>query len=201
MKNDKKMLEQIKKLEKTVETYGNREYLRQYIDKEFIDSEGDAVIEINLYEGFSIFDKLSRNDQAELNEEIYEYIDKKVKIIPSHIPIRIVFYGRDIEKEEQERIKQLIKEHYSIELFNQQKDRRILRKKTNRLISIGLIMYLIGFYLESIEGYKVLTDIVSIVGTFSLWEVANTLILERRDIRVGTMHKAKMLLLNIEFRE
>ncbi len=199
MTNDERAVEHLKKLDRIVEKYGASQYLRDYIDKEFIDADGNAVVEINLYDGINMFDKLSRRDQSDLNEEIYEYIDRKVKIIPPHIPIKLVFFGSNLNDEEKGRVRQLIKEHYSIELFNQQKNRRILRKKTNRLVAIGIIIFILVFYLESIEGYKVLTDFLSIVGTFSLWEVANTLILARKDVKYDTLHKAKMLAVDVEF--
>jgi hypothetical protein len=42
---------------------------------------------------------------------------------------------------------------------------------------------------------------LSIIGTFSLWQVANLVLLEKRDISIETMHIAKMLIHEIEFEE
>lgn len=190
---------QLKKINSIIDRYADKESLREYIKKEFIDEKGQAVIEINIYNELELYDKLSFEKQLELNPDIYKYIDQKAKIIPAHIPIKLRFHGKKIDKEEQEKIKKLIDEHYSIELFSQQKNIRIMRKKTMRLAIIGAIIFLICFYLSSIDKYTFFTDILSIIGTFSIWEVASLLMLGKKDIDMQTVHIAKMLIHEIEF--
>lgn len=195
-----KRIKQLNKINKIIDKYANVDSLREYIKREYINEEGNAVINIKLYDDLDIYDKLSYENQAELNSEIYRYIDQKVKIIPAHIPLKLVFHGKRIEKDEQEIIKNLIYEHYAIELFDQQKNLRIVKKKTKRMLFIGITIFLICFYFSGLGKYKFITDFLSIVGTFSLWQVASLVLLERRDIDTRTMHIAKMLIHEIEFK-
>ncbi len=199
--NEPRERKQLEKIYKIIDKYADKDFLREYIKKEYINEDGTAVIHIRLYEGLNLYEGMSYGDQLELNPDIYKFIDSKAKIIPAHIPIKLVFNGRKLEKEEQEKIKYLIDEHYAIELFNQQKDIRITRKKVRRLFAIGVGIFILCFYLSGFGKYNFLTDILRIVGTFSLWELTNMALLRKKDIDMQTLHIAKMLIHEFEFKE
>ena len=66
--------------------------LRKYIENEYLDEKGIAIIDICLYDGFSIFDQLSMGRGLELNPEIYDFIERKANIIPNKYDLVIRFH-------------------------------------------------------------------------------------------------------------
>ena len=58
----------LKKLNKAINR-SNRHSFKRYIRKEFMNSDGYAEINVNLYNGIQLFDPLSYAHQLELNPE------------------------------------------------------------------------------------------------------------------------------------
>ena len=191
----------LKHLNKVVNKYSSKKSLDSYIDREFINEEGYAVININLYNGVQLFEPFSYKNQLELNSEIYDYIDNKVAVIPKDIPLKVIFRGKKISEKNQNEIKKLIREHYAIKLYEKQKELNLNRDKTIILAMLGIAMLFLYFYLSVRYNNTLFLEIFSIVASFSIWEAADFFILGRTKINVERFHITQKLIQEIEFEE
>lgn len=150
--------------------------LDEYIAQEY----GDEVrIDIDLYAGFALFNPLSVGRQQELNQDLCDFIDAKLYPIPLRYPVTLCFHGGDLTAEEQSRVQAALREHYALILLDKALDLKINLAK---LLSLSLLgVFLLGAWfasqLSSIQ--PLFTEILSIAGTFSLWEAVDLWLLER----------------------
>ena len=171
--------------------------LRRYIDNEYME-DGYAVIHINLYQEYELFDPLSYGRQKQINQEIIDYIDRRSAIIPTTIPLKVIFHGKDITEDDQENIKKCIKEHYTVAMYDKQWDKRINRRKIIALTALGLSV--LGVYvLHAISGEENMrTEILSIIASFSLWEAVDLFLLERKSLQKELWDLLKQILKLLE---
>lgn len=170
--------------------------LNEYINKEYIE-DGVAVINIALYDDFEIFDPLTAGKQLELNQDIYDLIDRKSNLIPASIPITVRFTGRNLTEAEQKIINNLIYEHYFVQTQDLAWDHRSNKHKMLGLLGFGIVLITVYFILALNFDNLVLLEILSIVGSFSVREAANCFIVERREIQKNLIFSHQLLNMNI----
>lgn len=154
--------------------------LDEYIAREY----GDVVcVDINLYAGFDLFEGLSMGRQRELNRDLYDYIDAKLYPIPLRYPVTLRFHGGGLTNQEQASVRSALQEHYALILLDKGLD---LKVNLAKLLSLSLLgLFLLGAWfaaqLESVQ--PLFTEILSIAGTFSLWEAVDLWLLERSALK------------------
>lgn len=153
-----------------------------YVRKEYIDSDGKGRILIRIPEDYEVLDPLTMGGQKELNQEIFDCIDRKSDLIPSVVKLRIEFHGRACSEEEQEEIRNLVREHYQVEQFELQWDLDANLIRFWKMILIGTLFLGLYFFLELTE-YEFFTELVSVIGSFSLWTAAELWMIDRRDLK------------------
>lgn len=173
--------------------------LRQYIDQEYMDADGYAVIDIALYDGFARYNPLSLGRQLDLNEEIYDFIERKASIIPAQLPLKLCFHGGNLDAAEQERVRQLLTEHYTVCLHDKLWDKRSNRRKLVGMSAVGLFFLSLYFYFALKREDGLFLEILSVIGSFALWEAADSLMLERRDINAEIRSIAQHLTQEVVF--
>lgn len=153
--------------------------LDEYIAREY----GDVVcVDINLYPDFNLFEGLSMGRQQELNRDLYDFIDAKLYPIPLRYPVTLRFHG-SLTDEEQASVRSALREHYALILLDKGLD---LKVNLAKLLSLSLLgLFLLGAWfaaqLESVQ--PLFTEILSIAGTFSLWEAVDLWLLERSSLK------------------
>ena len=186
-------------LKKATARRSNLLTLRQYIDQEYMDADGYAVIDIALYDGFARYHPLSLGRQLDLNEEIYDFIEQKASIIPAQLPLKLSFHGGNLDAAEQERVRQLLTEHYTVCLHDKLWDKRINRRKLVGMSAVGLFFLSLYFYFALKREDGLFLEVLSVVGSFALWEAADSLMLERRDINAEIRNIAQHLTQEVVF--
>lgn len=174
-----------------------KEELLRYVER-IRDSEGNAVVDVNLGDGVTVYDPLSLKGEKDLNGEIYDYIEAQTNVIPSIIPLRIRFHG-DIPAEEQEEIKKIVQRHYVMKSFDLSWDLVANFRKMLLLTILGVVLLAVYLYLALTGKNAFMTEILSIVGSFSLWEAADALLLERPSLRRENKNIEQSLNERIEF--
>ncbi len=173
--------------------------IKEYIANEYLDENGTAVIEINGYCGLVWFEPLSSGKQLELNSEIYEYIDKKVKGIPINYFIKLKFINSNLSEDKKQRIKNQIKEHYGLIL----KERNIKLKfniiKILGLFIFGVLLLAISFALNKSQLGEIVVEILSIIASFSLWEAADFYLFERNQLKFQRLNAGQIAIAEVEF--
>ena len=146
------------------------------------DEEGFAVVDVNLSEETALYDPLSLKGHKDLNGEIYDYIDAQTNVIPSAIPLRIRFHG-DIAEEEQDGVRQMMHRHYTMRSYDNAWDLAANFRKLLLLAVFGAIVLAVYLYLAITEAHVFMAEILSIIGSFALWEAADAFLLERPHLR------------------
>ena len=173
-----------------------KEELLKYIET-IRDSEGYAVVDVAL-ERETMYDPLSVKGQKDLGGEIYDYIEAQTNVIPASVPLRIRFHG-DFEDTEQEEIKQMMHRHYVMKSFDISWDLMANFRKMLLLALFGAAVLAVYLYLALTSQNALMTEILSIVGSFSLWEAADAFLLERPHLRRESQNNDQSLNQRIEF--
>ena len=82
------------KLKEKIKIYSKEEYLDGYIKNEFLTDDGNANIFLNINTKEELFDPKTIGNQLDLNEKIYEYIDRKASMLNNNIPLKLIIIGR-----------------------------------------------------------------------------------------------------------
>ena len=173
--------------------------IKDYLTKEFELKDNEVLVDINLYEGLTVIDPLSWGKQSELNGEIYEYIGNKTYIIPVKYSITLCFHHDGISEEEQNKIRELIEEHYMLVLHDKKVDLGINAIKVLGLGIVGALLLSMYFVLQVTSIQQLFMEFLSIAGTFALWEAVDFYLLERREIQQERLNAGQIVLSHVIF--
>ena len=174
-----------------------KEELLKYIEH-IRDGEGYAVVDVSLGEEVTLYDPLSLKGQKDLSGEIYDYIEAQTNVIPANVPLRIRFHG-DFPEEEQAEIRQMMHRHYVMKSFDISWDLMANFRKMLLLALFGAAVLALYLYLALTSQNALMTEILSIIGSFSLWEAADAFLLERPHLRRESRNNEQSLGQRIEF--
>lgn len=189
----RRMVKNIRKFEKEMSS------MDKYLDKEYLDEDNNAVIFLNAYDDIEWFDKLSTGNQVILNQEIYDFIDRKAYYIPIGYPIIIQFVNVELNEMEQNLIIRLIKEHYSLILNDKRIDLQINFITILSLFTLGIILLIIYFTINIAEVGEIISEVLSIAASFALWEAVDYFLLERKDISKERLNAGQLTISEIRF--
>ena len=147
------------------------------------DAEGYACIDIHLSSDIELYDPLSYGENLDLSNGIYDFIEGQDNMIPAHVPLRIRFHGRSLSPEEQEKIRRIMRRHYTMLSYDVMWDMAANFRKMIGFSIFGVVMLGIYFYLVLSSDNAIATEALSIIGSFSLWEAADAFLLERPRLR------------------
>ncbi len=182
--------------EKRAELKQRKEELKAYVAR-ISDGEGNAVVDVDLSR-VELYDPLSLKGQRDLNGEIYTFIEAQTNVIPAEIPLRLRLHG-NFSEEEQTEIREMMKHHYVMKSFDIAWDLMANMRKMIILAIFGAAVLAVYLAL-AITGKNVLmTEILSIIGSFSLWEAADCFLLERPHLRRENRNNEQNLNQKVEF--
>ena len=173
-----------------------KQELLEYI-KNTLDENGNAVVDVCL-DGTELYDPLSLKGEKDLNSDIYDYIEAQTNIIPAQVPLRIRMHG-DYSPEEQSAIVQSMHRHYIMKSFDISWDLMANFRKMLLLAIFGAAVLAVYLVLALTDKNVLFTEILSIVGSFSLWEAADALLLERPHLRREMQNNEQSLNQKVEF--
>lgn len=188
-------------LRKVVQGKDSVQTLHHYIDQEYMDDDGYAVIDVCLYEELEIYAPMSMGRQRDLNPEIYDFIEQKAYMIPAQIPLKIRFHGKRLSDDEKEEIRRLLSEHYTVILHDKAWDKRNNGRKLLGMTVVGVVFLSLYFFFALKREDGLFLEILSVIGSFALWEAADCFLLERRDINMEMFNTAQHLTQEVEFVE
>ena len=173
--------------------------MESYLEKEYLVEDNNAVIYVNAYDGIEWFDKFSIGNQVTLNQDIYDFIDRKAYYIPIRYPIIIQFVNVDLNEKEQNQIIRLIKEHYTLILNDKRIDLHFNFITILSLFTLGIILLIIYFTMNIAEVGEIISEVLSIAASFALWEAVDYFLLERKDISKERLNAGQLCISEIRF--
>lgn len=192
-KNNKLFLDRLEHYERNAIKWSS------YLDHEYKDGD-NALVQINIPEGYELWSQISVGKQRSLNGEIFDYIDKNVYPIPTHIPVILSVKGIN-SKAEQEAFTRQIQEHYYTELMDKKLDLRINAAQSIAMYSIGTALMALYFVLCGRGIGSLFGEILSITATFTLWEAVDFSFLERNSLRRDFHDVGQRAMMTVQFEE
>lgn len=177
----------------------DKKYIDKYIKDEYLTDDGDADIFLNMIDKDELFDSRTVGKQKDLNDNIYDYIENKSSILDCNTKIHLHIIGIELTKEEEQTVKDLIKEHYSVELYKNQKEYSKYKKNLLMLISVGLISFLIYVLLYFFTNLAFALEMFCFLFSFALWEAFDYYIYVFSEIKIERDNIIQDLNLEVDF--
>lgn len=179
----------------------DKKYIDKYIKDEYLTDDGDADIFLNISNKDELFDSRTVGKQKDLNDDIYDYIENKSSILDHNTKIHLHIIGIKLTSEEQQIVKKLIKEHYSAELYKNQKEYSKYKKNLLMLITVGLISFLIYVLLYFFTKLSFALEMFCFLFSFALWEAFDYYIYVFSEIKIERNNIIQDLNSEIDFNE
>lgn len=170
--------------------------LREFAEEKYVNSEGFANIDVFM-DGNEYLDPYSDPNNPELSEDFINYIENQAYYIPVDYPLQVTLHSS--EKIDTDAIENKIKEHYWKQLSDKEDD-----LKNNKIIST--VLFILGTVLLSAyfliaylpQTSDIFNEILSIAGSFTIWEAIDYLILNRNAIKIEKLNTAQLALIKIK---
>ena len=146
---------------------------------------------------------LTSEDTFILNDPYtcYSYIEAKTDMLDNDVPINLHIIGYAFPSKDQEEIKHLIKEHYSIELYKAQKEYKKVLNKALYLLLAGLLFLLIYLAIIIFVESNVSSEIFAFLFTYSLWEALHGIIYVLSKVKDKRAAITQNLLMEVDFND
>jgi len=187
------------KMKEKIKEYSDDKYLQGYIESEYNFDDKDADIYLQVYSKNELFDSRTVGKQKSLNDRLYSYIESKTDMLDNDVPINLHIVGYAFPSKDQETIKHLIKEHYSIELYKAQKEYKKVLNKSTYLFLIGLVFLLIYLLVIIFVENNVSSEIFAFLFTYSLWEALHGIIYVLSKVKDKRAAITQNLLMEVDF--
>ena len=188
---------QRRKLRSVIRQENNLLRLGKTLKQEYM-QDGYAVIHVDL-SNTELYHPLSMGDQRTINDDIYGYIEQSANLVPALISLKIVFSGIQAAPSEQEEIRARMKKHYSAVMQDFLWDKRKNMQKMLYMVGVGLIFLTAYLMLALSREDNLFLELLSVIGSFSLWEAANCFLVERKNIQRELMDTAQYMTAEIVF--
>jgi len=178
-----------------------REKILKIIGDRYEDGDGRVVLNFNLYDGLNLYNPLSESDSAvlDVNTEIADYLEEKIRLVETEKDIIVHFSGQKLSEEEQEKFKGALHNHYLGKLYFATEEYKVQIKSCIQLAIIAVIMIALYLYLCNVRGDRVGNEIISIIGSFAMWEALGIILLQRLERRVMYRRIVRILKSEIRF--
>ena len=171
----------------------------EYLVDKYVEGEY-AIIPIKLEDKNDFFNQYDPT-QTTLAPEISDYIDKCSYNIPIRFKIKLKIICNNIDEETKEKMRNAVRNHYGLIVFDKNLDLRTNTYKTLWLLLWG-ILFLAFVYLmdnnisNSIlanSGETIIKEILLVTGWFFVWEAVENFVSARRNLRVDKINNRQML--------
>lgn len=176
----------------------NQKTLRQFAKDKYVDEEGVANIDIYVTKD-QLFDPLTNPENPEISQDIIQLIERESNYIPIEYPIRVRFHSSD--NLDKEYVEKKLKEYYWKQLADKDDDLKNNAYISIILLIIGVVLlssYLVIRRVGHIQ--DILGEILSVAGTFAIWESVDYFLLNRNAIKIQKLNVAQLALLDVEIK-
>ena len=190
MSNLKEKLNRYKKMDFDIDSY----LLNNYI----VGSK--AIIPINISskdEMFLLYDL----ENKIINPDIISYIESIVYYIPYEYSITLNITGVTFTDSEKAEIVKSLTNQFGLVVHDKKAELYFNDKKGVLLFIFGFVVLYFSFFLQKTIDSRFTSEIISIVGTFSIWEFVDTIWFDRNHYKVDVLNAGQVASANITFNE
>lgn len=195
---DKSEIKKVEKVElsKADELIHKKELEQKKIEKEVLSKIDFRKSYINIHvtdedELYNSFDSTRKT----LSDEVINYIEREEELIPIYNKIEVnIETDKNIDLNN---FNQAYDEYFEDVISTKNKQMKFNNLKKVWLGIIGMLFIIASITLTNMLN-TIITDVLSIIGSFAIWEVADLIILGNKEIKLEKFHLAKLLNANIK---
>ncbi|MBG0762013.1 hypothetical protein IY230_00100 [Acholeplasma laidlawii] len=194
-----------KELQKMEQQRRKKRNVKDFINKDYIDEKGDAIVDVVINDRSQLFSPYS--NKMLLKNEIFTYLDTIADPIPNIYPLVINFIVTDLSMINQEYVKEALKRYYWFSY-------KAMESKLKRdfififvYFILGLLL-IIGFNLINFNELginstwqSVIDSVITIFVWVIVWEAISQLIIGRKEKKDEMLNEKQMALAEIKFYE
>ena len=168
-----------------------------FVENEYIDENGTAVINIQLSNTDNLFSPYS--EKKVLNQDLMNYIDSQADPISPEIPIIINFIVDDVNKVDEVYIKRAIKRYYWLSYRSKKKELRRLTITSAILFLIGIGITIVYQILYRLNVDLFANEIILIASWVFIWEAVSRFTFNRRAKQIDLLNEGQMAVASVRF--
>lgn len=186
-------------------TSKTKQYLKEnfdsklYINRHYIKDE-KAIIPIHIANIEELYHSYDRQQQT-LHPELISYIEDIAYYIPYDYSIVLEFSGISFTEEEKVKLMENITNQFGMKTHDMDVELNYNTKKAMKLFFIGSIVLAISFMTRTLHHTAYISEILSIIGTFSIWEFVNTIWFERKEKIINKMNAGQLSACTVTFND
>ena len=165
----------------------------EHIRQEYVE-DGKVNINVQVDE---LYNPMSMGNFRQLSSDIFDYVDETANLLPAIVPLRVILHG--VAEEDRAGVPDMFMMHYKIAAQDKLWDQRVNRTKMVYMTVIGLVFILVYLFFGLMQEDNLFLEILSIIGSFSLWEAANCFMVKRVEINRELEKVAQFLTAEIVF--
>lgn len=104
-------------------------------------------------------------------------------------------------KEDRQAVVDAYKKHFNLKFNDKCLDLKICNIKSIVLMIIGIAFLALGIVVERFLPIMLLSEILTVAASFSMWESVDFFLLERTNVKTEKLDTAQLLLAKIEFED
>lgn len=173
---------------------------QDYIEKNYI-KDGKAVIPIKIKK---LDDLYMKHDYLKLDlaDEVFDYIEEVAYLIPRNTDIVLeIHYNDEISEKKQDRIRKVFKSNYGSDIDDIDYD--ISHHNSNAILFflVGTIFIFLSFLSSSVTSFvaNFITEFLSITGWVFIWEMIETIAIQRSELISKRLNKLQLYDAEITF--
>ena len=174
--------------------------LEKFVKDIYVDN-GLAYISCNVHDYYDIIDRLSVDGYEWINGHFARFLEQNANYIPTEYPIVLEICGHRFTRQQQETIEATIADYYALKMGDTQMD---LEKNKGRAIFLAVMAVVFAGFVYFSSGFtghliSVLVEVVFILFWVFVWELADCLIFDRRDLLEARTEAAQLASLKVTF--
>lgn len=182
-----------------------KQYLKEnydsklYVNRHYIKDE-KAVIPIHIHDIGELY--ISYDLQRQIfNPDMISYIEDIAYYIPYDYSIVLEFSGISFTEEEKAQLMENVTDQFGMKTHDMDVELNYNTKKAMKLFLIGSIVLAISFIIQTMNYTVYISEILSIIGTFSIWEFVNTIWFERKEKIIDKMNAGQLSACTVAFKD
>lgn len=157
------------------------EYYKDY--NQVIYNDNEAYITLKVDKIDKVISSYSLPGEEILNQEFINLIEKKASFIPMDAPLVLEIHNNTLSAEEKILVRKLIKRYFDLERTDKEIELKSLRRKSFFFLIIGIICFTLSITLSYLGQLKGIYEIISFLGSFSIWEFFELQLFEQDDLK------------------
>ncbi len=163
----------------------------------------DKILKIKIADDSDVLSKYSLKNNLTLNNELCEFIEKKVDYTSLNDDLKIQLYVDDLNDESKEKYNQAFKNTYTDKIAEKSKELNRYKNLSIIFLLTGIFVLILSIFLKYFINEKVviLFESLDIVAWVFIWEATDTYFIARKVALYQQIRYYKILKADFDFKQ